>query len=98
MPREPPVTSARLPSSEQKPCSGSAERLLELLERGEAVDGDGLHAPVDPLHEPGEHVPGTDLDEGADAFARELARRLRELDRRRELVDEERSEPLRRLD
>ena len=43
-------------------------------------------------------LPGPDLDEGADASAHELRRRLREAHRRGELVDEERPHPLRRLD
>src|SRR5207245_2028143 len=74
-----PVTSAVLPSSEQNAgASGSSEGLLELLDRGEAVHGDRLHAAVDPLHEAREDVTRADLDEGAHALARELARRLRE--------------------
>src|SRR5438128_1658804 len=99
IPRDAPVTSAVLPSSEQNAgASSSSEGLLELLDRGEAVHGDRLHAAVDPLHEAREDVARPDLDEGAHALARELARRLRELDRRRELVDEQGPEPLRRLD
>src|SRR3954466_14037124 len=95
MPREPPVTRAVLPSSEQKL---ETESLLELLEPGEVVHRDGLDARLDPLHETGKHLARPDLDEGLDALVDELLRRLRELHGPRQLVAEERAELLRVLD
>src|SRR5687768_65502 len=101
MPREAPVTSARLPSREAKltgttrlvpaPSAGrsSGEGVLELVERGEVVHRDRLDTAVDALDEPGEHVARTDLDEGLRALADELTRRLRELHGGRELIDQQ---------
>src|SRR5262245_4950372 len=96
MPRDPPVTRAVRPSREQK--SGSGDGLLGLLEPGEVVDRDRRHGPVDPLHEPAEHVARPDLDEDLDALLDEAARRLREPHRGGQLLDEERREALRGLE
>src|ERR671914_268017 len=98
IPREAPVTSARLPSSEQNSGTRGVELLLELLERGQVVHRDRLHTLVDALHETGEHVARPDLDERAHASSDQLRRRLRELHRRRQLLDEQAADPLRRLD
>src|SRR4051812_45495328 len=95
MPREPPVTRAVLPSSEQKL---ETEGLLELLEPGEVVHGDRLDARLDPLYETGQDLARPDLDERLHALVDELLRRLRELHGRRQLVAEERAELLRVLD
>ena len=97
IPRDAPVTSAVLPSSEQKPAH-VRQRLSRLLETREIVDRDRLDAPVDALDEPGEHVARADLDERRHSVVHELARRLREPHGRRQLVDEQRREPRRRLD
>src|SRR3954471_6786252 len=83
MPREPPVTSAVLPSSEQN-VSDRGERLLEPVERRRAVDRHGRDIAVDPLHEPGEDVARADLDERLHALPDEALRRLREPDGRRQ--------------
>ena len=98
MPRDAPVTSAIFPSSEAKVTCFGGERFVELVERSEIVHRDGLHAAVDSLHEPGEHVARADLDEGAHAFPHQLGGCLREAHRRGELVDEQRPHPLRRLE
>src|SRR5688572_31888501 len=94
MPRDPPVTSAVLPASEQNSRSATStfptgscsaldsEGLLELGEPGEVVHRDRLNALVDPLHEAREHGARSHLDERLHALVDELLRRLRELHRR----------------
>src|SRR5664280_1882324 len=66
MPRAAPVISARFPSSEAY-ASGNRQHLLDLLERGQAVDRDRLDAAVDALDQARKHVAGANLDEGAHA-------------------------------
>src|SRR5881275_1867756 len=98
MPRDPPVTRAVLPSSEQNSATRGGEGLLELVDLRRSVYGDRLDAPVDPPDEPGEDVARADLDERAYALLHELLRRLGEPHRRGQLLDEERPHPLRLLD
>ena len=74
------------------------ERFLRAVEALDRVHRDRLDAAVDPPDEAREHVAGPDLDEGRRPAANELRGCLREADGRRELVDQERRESLRRLD
>src|SRR5919106_6451298 len=99
MPRDPPVTSATLPSREQKaPFSGSGKRLLELAQRVGVAYGECLQRAIAAAEQAAEHLARTDLDEDADAVAHERAHRLRELDRSGELLDEQARDPLGILD
>src|SRR4029079_3957881 len=79
MPRDPPVTRAVRPSSEQN--SGSGDGLLCLLQAGDVVHGDRLHGAIDPLDEPGQDVARPDLDEHLHALLDQPAGGLGELDR-----------------
>src|SRR6266567_2556087 len=92
IPREPPVMRAVRPSREQN--SGSGECLLSLVQPGDVVHRDRLGRAVDPLHEAGEHRARPNLDEDLDALLDETARCLRETNRRRQLLDEQRGEAL----
>src|SRR5688500_18099609 len=98
MPRDPPVTSATLPSSEQKPLSGSGERLLELAQRVGIADGERRQRAVAAAQEAAQHLARSDLHEHADAVAHEGADGLRELHGTGELLDEQAREALRGLD
>src|SRR2546421_571450 len=97
IPREPPVTSAVLPSNDAK-ASGSGKCLLELVQALGAGDRDRPRVAIDPLDKAGKDVPRTDLDESLHALADQLLGRLRESNRSSQLIDEQRAHPLRVLD